>query len=176
MHILGSVPCVTCRGATPCLNDSLRVCEPLSKCDSRSARLQCTLACSASHVRHVRSSPGCRPYRSHQALRNNKTIRYFLQLAYGARASSKCKAVSALVQNGWPLWAALSACAAGGQVLEQRTSFGAALSAPLLSLLLALLLSAAGILPTNNPAYDMVWTYVMPLGAALYLLESDLRQ
>ena len=62
------------------------------------------------------------------------------------------------------------------QVLEQRTSFGSALSAPLLSLLLALLLSAAGILPTETSAYDMIWIYVMPLGAALYLLESDLRQ
>lgn len=61
-------------------------------------------------------------------------------------------------------------------MLEQRTSFGSALSAPLLSLLLALILSAKGILPVDNPVYDMIWTYVMPLGAALYLLESDLRQ
>lgn len=82
----------------------------------------------------------------------------------------------ALVQEGWPLWAALSACAAGGQVLEQRTSFGSAVSAPLLSLLLALALSAGGILPVTCPAYDVIWTYIMPLGAALYLLESDLRQ
>lgn len=62
------------------------------------------------------------------------------------------------------------------QVLEQRTSFGSALSAPLLCLLLALLLSAGGVLPTDSSSYDMIWTYVMPLGAALYLLESDLRQ
>lgn len=62
------------------------------------------------------------------------------------------------------------------QVLEQRTSFGSALSAPLLSLLLALLLSAGGVLPTDSASYDTIWTYVMPLGAALYLLESDLRQ
>ncbi|DBB01832.1 TPA: hypothetical protein ACH3X1_000442 [Trebouxia sp. C0004] len=82
----------------------------------------------------------------------------------------------ALIQEGWPLWAALSACAAGGQVLEQRTSFGSAVSAPLLSLLLALALSAGGILPVTSPAYDVIWTYIMPLGAALYLLESDLRQ
>ena len=66
-------------------------------------------------------------------------------------------------------------CSCWLQVLEQRTSFGSALSAPLLSLLLALFLSAGGILPTANPMYDMIWTYVMPLGAALYLLESDLR-
>ncbi|KAA6425464.1 MAG: hypothetical protein FRX49_04362 [Trebouxia sp. A1-2] len=81
-----------------------------------------------------------------------------------------------MVQEGWPLWAALSACAAGGQVLEQRTSFGSAVSAPLLSLLLALALSAGGILPVTCPAYDVIWTYTMPMGAALYLLESDLRQ
>ena len=62
------------------------------------------------------------------------------------------------------------------QVLEQRTSFGSSLSAPLLSLLLALLLSAGGILPVTSPAYDVIWTCLMPLGGALYLLESDLRQ
>ena len=62
------------------------------------------------------------------------------------------------------------------QVLEQRTKFGAALSAPLLSLLLALFLSANGVLPVSSSAYDVIWTYAMPLGAALYLLESDLRQ
>lgn len=62
------------------------------------------------------------------------------------------------------------------QVLEQHTKVGAALSAPLLSLLLALVLSAAGVIPVTSSTYDIIWTYLMPLGAALYLLESDLRQ
>lgn len=105
--------------------------------------------------------------------------------------------LGSLAQEGWPLWAALSACAAGGQVqaavpvtstsqltpsdfvlqvLEQQTKIGATLSAPLLSLMLALTLSATGIMPVSSPTYDIIWTYVMPLGAALYLLESDLRQ
>ena len=62
------------------------------------------------------------------------------------------------------------------QVLEQHTKIGATLSAPLLSLMLALTLSATGIIPVSSPTYDIIWTYLMPLGAALYLLESDLRQ
>ncbi len=36
--------------------------------------------------------------------------------AYGRQSRTRTGAVGALVQEGWPLWAALSACAAGGQV------------------------------------------------------------
>ena len=62
------------------------------------------------------------------------------------------------------------------QVLEQHTKVGSSLSAPLLSLMLALVLSASGVIPVSSTTYDIIWTYLMPLGAALYLLESDLRQ
>ena len=53
---------------------------------------------------------------------------------------------------------------------------GAVLSAPLASMLLALCAAAAGVLPTASAAADAIWAFVMPLGAALYLLESDLTQ
>ncbi len=62
------------------------------------------------------------------------------------------------------------------QILEQRTTFGALLSAPLLSMMAGLLLATAEVLPTASPAYGIIFTHLMPLGAALYLLESDLRQ
>ena len=62
------------------------------------------------------------------------------------------------------------------QVIERRTPLGAVLSAPLVSMLLALAGAAAGLLPAASPVYDCVWTYLMPLAAAMYLLESDLRQ
>lgn len=172
MPIAGSIVCLTGRAAVSSLNHLLRVFEPPNS-KPRSMRLKhSTQACLSNHVWRVSSSPGCGLCCSIGDLQKRKA----LSQPRFARTSCKCTAASALVQDGWPLWAALSACAAGGQVLEQRTSFGAALSAPLLSLLLALLLSAAGILPTANPVYDMIWTYIMPLGAALYLLESDLRQ
>jgi len=61
------------------------------------------------------------------------------------------------------------------QVL-QTTRLGSLLSGPLLAILLGLLLSAAGVVPPSCPAYDVVSSYVLPLAAALYLLESDVRE
>ena len=62
------------------------------------------------------------------------------------------------------------------QVVERRTPVGAVLSAPLVSMLLALGAAAAGVLPASSGAADAIWTYLMPTGAACYLLESDLSQ
>ncbi|KAK9814234.1 hypothetical protein WJX72_002639 [[Myrmecia] bisecta] len=77
---------------------------------------------------------------------------------------------------GWLLWTLLALCAAGGQLIERQTPVGRYVSAPLLSLLLALLLSATNVIPITSAVYDIIWTYIMPLAAALYLLESDLRE
>ena len=63
-----------------------------------------------------------------------------------------------------------------GQLVERRTRLGGVLSAPLASLLAALALAAAGLVPTASSTADAIWAYLMPLGAALYLLESDLSQ
>ena len=49
-------------------------------------------------------------------------------------------------------------------------------SAPLVSMLLGLALSAVGLIPSASATYDLVWSTLMPLAAALYLLESDLRK
>lgn len=81
-----------------------------------------------------------------------------------------------MLQEGWPLWAGFAVCAALGQLMESRTPLGAVLSAPLLSMVLALAAAAAGVLPTASTAADTVWAFLLPLGAALYLLESDLTQ
>ena len=81
-----------------------------------------------------------------------------------------------LLGEGWPLWTALAVCAAASQVIERRTPVGAVLSAPLSAMLLALGAAAVGVLPCASPTYDAVWRFLMPLAAALYLLEGDLRQ
>ena len=61
-------------------------------------------------------------------------------------------------------------------MVERRTPFGAVLSPPLVSMLVALGLAVLGIIPTSCAAYEAVWTYLMPLAAALTLLQSDLRR
>lgn len=60
-------------------------------------------------------------------------------------------------------------------MVQDRTAIGKLLSAPVIALLLGLGGAAAGLLPTQCVAYDAVWEYVMPIAAALLLLESDLR-
>lgn len=61
-------------------------------------------------------------------------------------------------------------------MVERRTPLGAVLSAPLVSMLLALAAAACGALPAASAAANTIWAFLMPLGAALYLLESDLSQ
>ena len=65
--------------------------------------------------------------------------------------------------------------AAYQQVL-QRTKIGSLISAPLLAIALGLLLAAFGIIPIECPDYELVSTYLLPMAAALYLLESDVRE
>jgi hypothetical protein len=55
-----------------------------------------------------------------------------------------------LGHEAWPLWALLTACAAGGQILEQRTACGKYTSAPLLAMLLALGLAVVGGCPFST--------------------------
>ena len=92
------------------------------------------------------------------------------------RAVPPAAAAAPVFTEGWPLWTAFALCAALGQLLERRTPLGGVLSAPLLSMLLALAAAAAGLLPTASGVADAIWIYLMPLGAALYLLECDLTQ
>lgn len=67
-----------------------------------------------------------------------------------------------------------AALADTSQVLEQRTPLGRAASAPILVMAVAALAAAAHAIPQACAAYDVVWAAVMPLGAALCLLEVDL--
>jgi len=96
--------------------------------------------------------------------------------ALAAPGGALAPAAGAVCAEGWPLWAALAACAALSQLAERRTALGAALSAPLVSMLLAMAAAAGGLLPTGaaaDGAYAPVWRFLMPLAASLFLLEAD---
>jgi hypothetical protein len=60
------------------------------------------------------------------------------------------------------------------QALERQPWIGRAASAPILVMLVAALASAAQAIPQTCAAYDLVWSALMPFGAALCLLEVDL--
>ena len=48
--------------------------------------------------------------------------------------------------------------------------------APLLAMVLGMGVSVFRILPEGLPVYAVVWQYLMPLGACLFILESDLPE
>lgn len=62
------------------------------------------------------------------------------------------------------------------QVAEARTRFGSFLGAHLACMLVALGLAASGVLPTAHKSYEVVWTFIMPLAASCFLLETDVAR
>lgn len=63
-----------------------------------------------------------------------------------------------------------------GLTLERRTVVGKALSAPLATMALALLVANLGVIPFESPVYTAVNQFLVPLAIPLLLLDSDLRR
>ena len=62
------------------------------------------------------------------------------------------------------------------QLAHARTKLGSLLGGPLVSMLCAIALASLGIIPTDTPAYDVVWQYLMPLAAGCFLLDADMTK
>ena len=78
-------------------------------------------------------------------------------------------------EQHWALWAVLLSAAAFG-LWGERTRWGARLSGAVLTIGATFLLSNAGLIPVQAAAYDLVWTYFVPLAIPLLLLQADLRR
>ena len=76
----------------------------------------------------------------------------------------------------WAIWAVLLGAAAFGYNLED-TRLGRRLSGAILTMGFTFALSNLGVIPAESvPAYDMVWSYLVPLAIPLLLLRADLRR
>jgi len=74
------------------------------------------------------------------------------------------------------LWTVLLAAAAFGYWAE-TTSWGRRLSGAILTMGFTFVLSNLGVIPAVDvPAYDVVWSYLVPLAIPLLLLRADLRR
>ena len=58
--------------------------------------------------------------------------------------------------------------------MERRYHWGARLSAPVIALLIAMLLSNSGVMPAEAPAYDFVGDWLVPLAIPLLLLRANI--
>lgn len=65
---------------------------------------------------------------------------------------------------------------ASGIAIEQKTTLGKALSAPLVTMLMSLLLANVGVIPFQSPAYGFINKYLVPLAVPLFLFDSDIRR
>lgn len=77
-------------------------------------------------------------------------------------------------ENTWLLWAIMTGWAAITIHLEQKYKWAARVSGAIIALLGAMILSNLNIIPTDAPAYDQVWGYVVPLAIPMLLFKSDL--
>ena len=77
--------------------------------------------------------------------------------------------------NHWALWAILFFVAWFG-LWAEKTKWGSKLSAVVISILGTFILSNLSIIPTDAPAYDIVWSYLVPLAIPLLLFKADLRK
>lgn len=82
---------------------------------------------------------------------------------------------SALIaaDNAFALLAVFFAVAAIGAGLE-RTRLGKRVSGVMLVIALAIVLAQLRVIPASAPVYGAIWTYLVPLAIALYLIRADL--
>ena len=80
------------------------------------------------------------------------------------------------VDNTWLLFAILTVIAAGAIWLEQTYKWAARMSGCVICLIAAMLLANLRIIPTDAPAYDFVWGYVVPLAIPFLLFKADIRK
>ena len=78
--------------------------------------------------------------------------------------------------NSWMLFAILVVIAAVSIRLEQRFLWAAKVSACVLCLVLAMVLANLRIIPTDAPAYDFIWSYLVPLAIPFLLFQADFRK
>lgn len=95
----------------------------------------------------------------------------------GVRAAGSLPISLPLVpaSSHWGMWTVLLCIAAFGIWSEKATEWGSMLSGALVSTLVGLAASNAGLIASEAPAYAIVNQYLLPLSVPLLLLKADLR-
>lgn len=75
----------------------------------------------------------------------------------------------------WALWAVLL-CAGAFGLWAETTRWGRRLSGAVIAIGTTFVLSNLGVIPSDAPPYDAVWSYVVPLAIPLLLLRADVRR
>ena len=77
----------------------------------------------------------------------------------------------------WGLLAVLCLSVGLSIWLEQTYKWASKVSGPVIALVLAMVMANVGIIPVNSTLYDdIVWSYILPLGIPLLLLQCNLKK
>lgn len=74
------------------------------------------------------------------------------------------------------LWGIIVVWASVSIYLEQRFSWASKISGAIIALIGAIILSNTGIIPTESPVYDSVWTFIVPLAIPLLLFQVNFKK
>ena len=74
------------------------------------------------------------------------------------------------------LWGIIVIVASLSIFLEQRFSWAAKITGAIIALLIAILLSNTGIIPTESAIYDSVWSIIVPLAIPLLLFHVNIKK
>lgn len=74
------------------------------------------------------------------------------------------------------LWGIIVVWAAASIFLEQRYSWAGKISGAIIALVGAIILSNTGVIPTESPVYDAVWTFIIPLAIPLLLFHVNFKK
>jgi uncharacterized membrane protein len=77
-------------------------------------------------------------------------------------------------EDTWTLWAVIIGGTGTAIWLEQAYRWAAKVSAPLLALGLAMVLSNSRVMPMDSPAYRFVGEYLVPIALSLLLFRANL--
>ena len=85
--------------------------------------------------------------------------------------------MTSLISADWTfaLWGIMFAVATFSIWME-GTKFGATVSGVMIAIVVSIVLSNTYVIPKTAPAYDLVWSYLLPLAIPLLLLKADLRR
>jgi len=86
--------------------------------------------------------------------------------------------MSSLIQadNTLTIWAVILVFVFFAMYAERNYKWAKTLGAALICLVGGMLLSSVGLVPTNAPAYDVIWSYITPIAIPLVLLNADIRR
>ncbi|MCC8367560.1 DUF819 domain-containing protein [Xenorhabdus sp. PB61.4] len=77
--------------------------------------------------------------------------------------------------NSLMLWAFIMIAVAAAIMLEQKYKWATKIPGAVIALVIAIFASNLHIIPTEAPAYDVVWEYIVPLAIPLLLFKTNLH-